>query len=269
MPEGPEIFLAARQLHEALAGQSVSVRFLYPRTFPNPARWPKQVKVNRVYARSKAMLTEFKHGDVLYSHNQLYGQWVVHKKQEPLLEKQIRLIFETQKARAVLYSATDFAWLKIGHEDQHPYIANLGPEVLDPRVTATELADRLFLFPKRIIADALLSQQVVAGLGNYLRADILYEAKVNPLRKIGSLTKKELLRIAAAAKRLTKRSVQNNGVIRPMLQYQRALKKNLSYEQARFYTFDREGLPCWHCNTIITRIEQGGRGFFYCPSCQS
>jgi endonuclease VIII len=269
MPEGPEIFLAAREVHDAVAGQNVNVQFLYPKSQPIHQQWPKRVQINRVYARSKAMLTEFSHGAVLYSHNQLYGQWMVHKKSEPLLAKQVRLIFETDQTKVVLYSATDFMWLKRGQEHEHPYIAKLGPDVLEVSVTAAQIAQRLSAFPKRVIADALLSQHVVAGLGNYLRADLLFLAKVNPLLKIGALTQKQLQMVGRAAKQLTQRSVKNNGVVRPMSQYRQSLRHGLNYEQARFFAFDREGLPCWDCCTAITRVEQGGRGLFYCPSCQA
>jgi endonuclease VIII len=269
MPEGPEIFLAAREVNDAIAGRSVNVQFLYPKAQPIQQQWPKRVRISRVYARSKAMLTEFDHGAVLYSHNQLYGQWVVHKKAEPMLAKQVRLIFETDRTKVVLYSATDFMWLKRGQEQEHPYIAKLGPDVLEGSVTAAQIAQRLSAFPKRVIADALLSQQVVAGLGNYLRADILFAAKINPLLKIGALTEKQLQLVGRVAKQLTQRSVKNNGVVRPMPNYHRALRQGLNYEQARFFAFDREGLPCWECGTTIARVEQGGRGLFYCPSCQA
>lgn len=269
MPEGPEIFLAAREVHDAVAGQNVKVQFLYPKSQPTQQQWPKRVQIHRVYARSKAMLTEFGHGAVLYSHNQLYGQWVVHKKSEPLLAKQVRIIFETDQAKVVLYSATDFMWLKRGQEHAHPYIAKLGPDVLEVTVTAAQIALRLSAFPKRVIADALLSQQVVAGLGNYLRADILFSAKVNPLLKIGALTQKQLQLIGRAAKQLTQRSVKNSGVVRPMSEYLQSLRQGLDYEQARFFAFDRESLPCWDCGNAIARVEQGGRGLFYCPCCQA
>jgi len=100
------------------------------------------------------MLTEFSNGIVLYSHNQLYGEWVVHKTDEPLLSKQARLIITTAQHQTVLYSATDFAWLKAGREHEHPYIAKLGPEVLSSEVNAAQIADRLAQFPRRTIAHA-------------------------------------------------------------------------------------------------------------------
>jgi endonuclease VIII len=268
MPEGPEIFLAARAVHDAVAGQACDVKLVYP-AIAAKERSLRGVTIARVYSRSKAMLTEFTNGIVLYSHNQLYGQWVVHKKHEPLLLKQVRLVISTRNTRAVLYSATDFAWLHVGQENTHRYIAKLGPEVLSDQVSAAQIAQRLAGFPRRVIADALLDQSVLAGLGNYLRADILLVAKINPLRKIASLNSAQLLRIGRACKTLTRRSVQRDGVVRPWAQYRAARQTGADFEAARFYVFDREGAPCWDCATPIVRITQSGRGLFFCPQCQS
>jgi endonuclease VIII len=267
MPEGPEIFLAARAVHSAVAGQSVQTRFHHPALASHNRRLAK-VPIRRVHARSKAMLTEFANGAVLYSHNQLYGEWVVHPRNEPLLSKQVRLVITTPAHRVVLYSATDFAWLQAGGEHKHPYIAKLGPEVLSSRVTAAQLAARLATFPRRVVADALLDQRVVAGLGNYLRADILFKARVQPLQRIGALSQAELMRVAVACKQLTQRSVLRQGVVRPWSTYLAARKAGADHEDARFYAFDREGQPCWTCRSPIERVTQGGRGLFYCRCCQ-
>jgi endonuclease VIII len=268
MPEGPEIYLAARAVHEAVANQPCTIKLAYP-PLAAQAKNLRGTRIARVHARSKAMLTEFANGLVLYSHNQLYGEWVVHAADEPFLKKQVRLVITTAKHQAVLYSATDFAWLSAGEEDAHPYIAKLGPEVLSDQVSPTHIAQRLAAFPRRVIADALLDQHVLAGLGNYLRADILLVAKINPLRKIASLSQAELLRIAKASKTLTQRSVQRQGVVRPWAQYLAARKAGADFEAARFYAFDREGAPCWECATPIARVTLSGRGLFYCPSCQT
>ena len=197
MPEGPEIFLAARAVHAAVAQQPCTLELRHP-ILAARADSLRGVPIARVHARSKAMLTEFVNGVVLYSHNQLYGEWVVHPVGARLLAKQVRIVIRTERHQTVLYSATDFAWLQAGAEEAHPYIAKLGPEVLNPQVTAQQIARRLGEFPRRVIADALLDQHVIAGLGNYLRADILLVSKINPLRKIGTLSAPELLRIAKA-----------------------------------------------------------------------
>jgi endonuclease VIII len=267
MPEGPEIFRAARAVHEAIAQQPCTIELVHPK-IKAKQRSLRGAQVVRVHARSKAMLTEFSSGDVLYSHNQLYGEWVVHEAGQALKPKQVRLIIRTAQHQAVLYSATDFAWLKAGREQLHPYIARLGPEVLDPSLTAPQMAARLARFPRRVIADALLDQGVLAGLGNYLRADILFVARVNPLSRIGDLSRAQLLRVARASLALTRRSAAHDGVTRPMTAYRAARRQGLDYEAARFHVFDRAAQPCWVCDTPIRRGTQGGRGLFFCPVCQ-
>lgn len=268
MPEGPEIYRAARQVHAAVAGQPIEVTLLHP-ALAGRSRALKSATITRVHARSKAMLTEFSNGDVLYSHNQLYGEWRIHPAGQELLARQQRLVIATSKHRVVLYSATDFAWLRAGHEHEHPYVAGLGPEVLADGVTPAVLAKRLATFPRRNLATALLDQGVLAGLGNYLRADILFVARLSPQLRMGELTTAQLNKLAKVVHQLTWRSVRHDGVLVPKLQYKKLSAQGHDYEAARFYVFDREGLPCRACSTPIARIDMGGRGVFFCPQCQA
>lgn len=267
MPEGPEIYRAARQLDGALAGQAIELTLLYP-SLQSRSRALKRATVVRVHARSKAMLTEFSNGDVLYSHNQLYGEWRVHALRDEPLARQQRLVMCTAAHRVVLYSATDFAWLRVGREQLHPYIAKLGPEVLGEGVTPAMLAAQLLRFPRRNLAAALLDQGVLAGLGNYLRADILFVARLSPRLRVGELSKLQLLNLAKVIHRLSWRSVRHDGVLTPTAEYKALRASGCDYEAARFFVFDREGLPCRVCRTPVARIDLGGRGVFFCPECQ-
>ena len=268
MPEGPEIYRAARQVHAAVANQPIELTLLHP-TLVARKRALKHTTITRVHARSKAMLTEFSNGAVLYSHNQLYGEWRIHTAGQALLHKQQRLIITTATQRVVLYSATDFAWLCAGQEHQHPYIAKLGPEVLADGVTPAMLAKCLGAFARRNLATALLDQGVLAGLGNYLRADILFVTRLSPLLRVGDLSSAQLSNLAKVIHQLTWRSVRHDGVLLPTTDYKKLRAQGESYEAARFYVFDREGLPCRICSTPIVRADVGGRGVFFCPTCQA
>ena len=267
MPEGPEIRRAAQALQAALVGQPLRMVFNHPVLQPQE-RALRGATVEAVSARSKAMLTQFSNGDLLYSHNQLYGEWVIGAHHEPLLSRAIRLIFETPVQRAVLYSATDFAWLQRGGEAAHPYLARLGPEVLDEAVTVRDIAARLAQFPRRRLADALLDQQVLAGLGNYLRSEILFVAGLNPWRRLGELSDEERHRLALTVHVVTLRSFRTDGVCVPEADYRRHRQAGADYEAARFFAFDREGLPCRRCGQRIERAAMGGRGVFFCITCQ-
>ena len=267
MPEGPEIYRAAREVHAALGGQPIEVALLHPALAPR-AKLLKSATITRVHARSKAMLTEFSNGVVLYSHNQLYGEWRIHALGEALLDRQKRLLITTKSHCVVLYSATDFAWLRAGHEHLHPYIARLGPEVLAEGMTPAMLAKRLASFPRRNLATALLDQGVLAGLGNYLRADTLFVARLSPQLRVGDLSSPQLKNLAKVIHQLTWRSLRHDGVLTSTTDYKKLRAGGDSYEAARFFVFDREGLPCRVCSSPIARISMGGRGVFFCPECQ-
>ena len=268
MPEGPEIYRAARLVHDAVADQTIELKLLYPSLIAR-SRALKHATIKRVHVRSKAMLTEFSNGAVLYSHNQLYGEWRVHPLGQALLHKQQRLVITTAAHQVVLYSATDFAWLRAGQEEEHPYIAKLGPEVLAQGVTPAVLAKRLSGFARRNLATAMLDQGVLAGLGNYLRADILFVSRLSPQLRVGDLSSAQLHNLAQVIHQLTWRSVRRDGVLLPTVDYKKLRAQGDDYEAARFYAFDREGLPCRVCSTPIARTDLGGRGVFFCPSCQA
>ena len=188
----------------------------------------------------------------------------------PSFNAQVRqCVSATKSHRVVLYSATDFAWLRAGTEQLHPYIAKLGPEVLADGMTPAVLATQLARFPRRNLACALLDQGVLAGLGNYLRADILFAARLSPRLRVGDLSSAQLKNLAKVIHQKTWRSVRHDGVLMPTTAYKKLRAQGESYEAARFYVFDRKGLPCRLCATPIARDDMGGRGVFYCPKCQA
>ena len=267
MPEGPEIRRAAQAVHHAVAGQPLRMTLAHPK-LAVMERALRGAVIESVGARSKAMLTRFSTGDVLYSHNQLYGEWVVNRPDEPLLARAIRLVLDTGLSRAVLYSATDLVWLRRGAEMQHPYLASLGPEVLDDAVGVRDIAARLALFPRRRLADALLDQRVLAGLGNYLRSEIAFVARLNPWRRLGELSDIERHRLASAVHQVTHRSFRTDGVCVPTALYRAERKAGATFEAARFHVFDRAQQPCRVCGATIERGTLGGRKLFVCVACQ-
>lgn len=109
MPEGPEIRRAAQAVQRGVAGEPL-----------------RSAVVESVSARSKAMLTRISTCDVLCSHSQFYGEWVVDRPDEPLRSSAIWRVMETPAQRAVMYSETGFAWLCHGNEDAHPCLATFG-----------------------------------------------------------------------------------------------------------------------------------------------
>ena len=108
----------------------------------------------------------------------------------------------------------------------------------------------------------------IAGLGNYLRSEILWAASIAPGNKPSSLQRSDLQKLAKETLRISRRSYRNRGVtVVPSLA--KSLKeKGMPYRKYRFYVFGRHGLPCYRCGTSIERQTMGSRNIFLCPGCQ-
>src|SRR5579871_2826603 len=107
MPEGPEIRRSADQLEKVLVGRKAhEVEFAFPHLKKHGAALTGRV-INAVAPRGKAMLIHFAGGQSIYSHNQLYGEWLVASGTPPHTHLQQRLLIRTSAGTAVLYSASE------------------------------------------------------------------------------------------------------------------------------------------------------------------
>jgi endonuclease-8 len=272
MPEGPEIRLAADRVAKVLLDQPiVEVSF----GLPQLQRFEKRLTgktVTAVDTRGKAMLTRFDGGLTLYSHNQLYGRWfTVRRPKLPKTSRSLRVALHTPTHSALLYSASDIEVLSDKQLSQHPFLQRLGPDILDPGLTAEQIVSRLASpgFRNRALGSLYLDQGFLAGNGNYLRSEILWAAGVEPALKPAQLDTVRLHKIAAETLAISRRSYRTRGItVLPGLA--RELKASgLTYQKYRFYVFGRDGLPCHRCSAEIERRTMGSRNIFVCPACQS
>ena len=144
MPEGPEIRRAADRISKKLLGNQVeSVNIIYPPIVEYQEILGKS-QVESITTRGKAMLTRFDCGLSMYSHNQLYGRWTVNRRStEMKWNRSLRIEFLTQKFAIRLWSATDVEIIPTIEEDNHPFIAKLGPDILDNSCTPLVIFERL------------------------------------------------------------------------------------------------------------------------------
>lgn len=272
MPEGPEIRREADAIHTALAGKPLTrVEYRVPR-LAAAGRQLRGVTVVRAYARGKAMLIEFGNGMTHYSHNQLYGRWqVMPAGRDPERGRRIvRVILGNADSLAVLYSATEVDLVPTRALARHRFLAKLGPDVLDEATTSALVAERL-ADPRRArgsLGALLLDQTFIAGLGNYLRSDILFAARLTHDRRAGSLTTAERRRLARAIVDVARRSYATQGITNTPGHVRRLTRAGVARGALRFRAYGRAGRPCWDCGTRIRRVEANGRALFFCARCQ-
>ena len=219
------------------------------------------------------MLVEFDNDLVLYSHNQLYGKWltVAPGALPPPTNRSLRVALHTSAGSALLYSASDVALLRTDELDQHPYLSRLGVEVLDDEVAWQDVARQLLepRFAGRALAGLYLDQHCLAGIGNYLRSEILFSAGLQPDRRPKDLTRGELGRLARATLQLTRRSYATGGITNSPRRAARLKRAGRSFEGYRFMVFDRDGAPCYACDSPIQRTEMSSRRLYFCDGCQT
>ncbi len=271
MPEGPEIRRAADRVAKAIVDVPLDgVEF----GLPHLVQFQEELgasQVCEVTTRGKGMLTRFRCGLTVFSHNQLYGKWVVTQSpQRPSTKRSLRFAIYTPTRWALLYSASTIEVVPDEEVEQIPFIAKLGPDSLDKRTTPAKVRRRLSSskFRRRSLSALLLDQGFVAGLGNYLRSEILFEAGVHPDRRPMDCDDAHLDALAAAILSLTRRSYRSGGITTDI-----ALAKSLKDEgwrraEYRHWVFRRGGQPCHRCGDTIVAGERGGRHTSHCPTCQ-
>ncbi|MBP2154714.1 MULTISPECIES: endonuclease VIII [Erwinia] len=262
MPEGPEIRRAADQLEKAIQGKVLTdVWFAYPalQTYQQALIGERVVSIE---TRGKALLTHFSNGLTLYSHNQLYGVWrVVKTGSLPEGKRILRVRLAAADKTLLLFSASEIALLDADGVASHPFLLKIGPDVLDMSLTEETVRERLLSprFRRRQFSGLLLDQAFLAGLGNYLRVEILWQAQLAAHHKAESLNKAQLDALVAALLAVPRLSYQTRGQV----------DENHHHGALfRFKVFHRAGQACERCGGMIERTMLSSRPFYWCAGCQ-
>ena len=272
MPEGPEIRRAADKIESVLKNKTIEKVEFGLKPLKKYAKPLTGTNVLSLETRGKALLTHFDSGTTIYSHNQLYGVWRVVKRDKlPKTNRQLRLALHTHRHSALLYSASDISVWDTDHIEEHPFLKRIGPDILNPNLTWREVAERLEskAFSGRALNSVYLDQAFLAGLGNYLRSEILFAAGIHPSRKARELTKGQIGKLARATLEISQRSYALQGVTIPERRYKALKKQGLSYGKARFFVFSRARQPCHICSTQIERSVANSRRIYVCGYCQA
>lgn len=262
MPEGPEIRRAADALEAAVLNKPLTeVWFAFPELKAFEEALIGQ-RVERIETRGKALLTRFSNGQTLYSHNQLYGVWrVMNSGEAPQTTRVLRVRLQTADKAILLYSASEILMLDDEQLLKHPFLLRVGPDVLDLTLTAEEVKARLLSarFRKRQFSGLFLDQAFLAGLGNYLRVEILWYAGLAAHHKAQDLTDEQLDRLANALLDIPRLSYTTRGRVDENKHHGAIFS---------FKVFHRAGKKCERCGGIIEKTMLSSRPFYWCPRCQ-
>lgn len=272
MPEGPEIRRAADRIAKVVQGRVIErVEFGLSRLQEFEGML-SGVKVNELETRGKALLTHFDNDLTLYSHNQLYGRWYVVKRDRlPKTNRSLRVALHTATHSALLYSASDIEVLTADELTTHKFLARIGPDILSQELTPQRVVQQLedAKFRGRKLAHLYLDQGFLAGVGNYLRSEILFEARVNPNLRPKDLSPAQHMALGETTIEISKRAYKTAGITNDLERVAQLKEQGMKRSQFRHHVFARQSRPCYECGTKVTKVELSGRRLYYCASCQS
>jgi len=258
MPELPEVEYASRVLRDAVVGKTVrDVKVLHRAQRRSlTSRSIARVRGARIVAvdrRGKHQLITLSTGDTIVVHFRMTGDWLVDQARLPI-DKFARVVLELAGGgRVSLVDPRALSTITL-HRQGEEALPALGPDPTDPTLHVDTFGAALSR--RRIaIKQALLDQRVLAGVGNIYAAEALWLAKISPRVPASSLSSTRQARLLEAIRSVLAKAQQDTGRYR-------------DDGEGRFEVYDREGMPCSRCGTLIRRIVQGQRSTYYCPHCQ-
>ncbi|MBV9327171.1 MAG: Fpg/Nei family DNA glycosylase [Chloroflexi bacterium] len=263
MPEGDTIFQTAAALRPLLVGQHIlGARARTPGPQIQRVVGARVVSVEPV---GKHLLIRFDNGLTLHTHLRMGGTWHRYAPGERwrMADWKARVVLEVAEHVLVCFNAPVAELMENRAVALHPALRSLGPDLLSPSFSSAESLRRLRSQPDAEIAEALLDQRVMAGVGNVFKSETLFIESVNPWTRVAVLDDSRLEAIIATAHRLL---LDNATPGRP----HRVTTRGDPAARGSSYVYGRANEPCPHCGTPIRVRRQGAlnRPTYWCPNCQ-
>lgn len=270
MPEGDTLHRAAAGLRPHLVGRPVTAARVRQ---PGPAI-DRVIgsTVTAVESQGKNLLIRFDNGFEVRTHLRMNGSWHRYRPGEAWKRapSRARLVLEVPGSVAVCFDAPVVELFEQRAEPVHGSLSRLGPDLLDEAFDPAHAVRRLRAPERRelVIAEALLDQSALAGIGNVYKSEVLFLERVSPFAPVGALDDAALHRLVATARRL----LRHNAVDRPAKPaIERVTTGGDAGADGPLWVYRRTGRPCRRCGTPIRSARQGSdapRSTYWCPRCQ-
>jgi endonuclease-8 len=269
MPEGDTLYRIAIGLRPHLVGREVIAATARQ---PGP-RAEKLVgaTVTEVESVGKHLLNRFDSGLELRTHLGMHGSWHRYAPAERWRRppSRARLVIEVPGAVVVCFDAPTVELYETRAEPVHRVLAGLGPDLMAQDfddATASEALRRL-RDPSRAgltIAEALLDQGALAGIGNVYKSEVLFVEGVHPFRSVADLPDAVLAGLIETGRRLLLANRESGSRVTTgarVADWRRT---------GSLWVYGRAGRTCRRCGRVVLDRRHGrlNRRTFWCPGCQ-
>lgn len=259
MPEGDSIYRAAAGLRTALVGKTVSRCEITVGEGPIPRLG---AAIERVDTHGKHLEIIFDDGIVLHTHMRMRGAWhLYHIGQKWRKRRHLaRVIIETHDWVAVAFGTSFVETYRQFDQTRHPRAGGIGPDVCQLEADLHECAARLFHYdnPDATIAEALLDQRVMSGVGNVFRCEVLWACGIHPWAKVNTVPQSTCLDLVLTAAHQLRANLHS------------PVRVTAPDVPGGLAVYGRNGQKCVRCGDVIRLTKMGdmARLLYWCPGCQ-
>jgi len=284
MPELPEVEIIRKGLSRLIVGKKIlSITASSPKQVqPSLAAVKKAItgaRIRKIKRRAKLLQIVLSNGQVLVVHLKLTGRLLVREKNAPR-DKWQQVVFELKgKGKNLELRFCDlrkFGFIRLVRDKKEleKLFSEFGPEPLVGKASSGFTKEQVLTLEKfkkilgstsRPVKVLLMDQKKISGIGNIYASEALFLARINPSRPADKIKEDEAKELFKAISKVLKKGIRYKGASD---QYFLDVRGEKGSYQEHFLVYNREGEKCFNCQDKIKKIKLGGRGTYFCPSCQ-
>ena len=264
MPEGPETLRYTNYLRRAMEGNILTnVNIVSGRYTKKPIQGLEYIQFpERVYSvdcKGKFIYAVLNSGTCMFSTLGMSGGWYYKP------TKHNRVVLEFAEGQAYFNDVRNFGTLKFvpNVDELNKKLSSLGPDMLSSHVSDSLFEERLLRKNKKTIVEALMDQSVISGVGNYIKSDSLWLAKISPFRIVETLSQKEIRNLKNSIINVMQTSYNMKGAT--ILSYKNPDGSDGDYG-SRFVVYNSKRDPL--NNDVIKVLTPDGRSTYWVPEVQ-
>lgn len=281
MPELPEVQTVVDDLNRKIKGDKITDFWSeWPKAIKGKTldEFKKEIKGRKVVSArriGKNIFIDLSGGKTLYIHLKMTGHLLIKNKAESndyfsdRVNQYIRHIFHFGKDKTMEFSDVR-KFGKIVLDDTKKIndlkeVKKLGVDAMSANFTLKRFNEILDKKPKAVIGVLLMDQEIISGIGNIYRSEVLYDSGILPKRKAGELEVGERKRLHASIRKILKLAIKLRGTSDS--DYRDTSGAPGGFQKV-MKVYKQQGKKCGKCAGTVERGKMGQRSVFFCPACQ-